>query len=463
MEIDSRSAEPMHLQAARLIKREYIDGAGKGSRLPSLKSLCVRYGIGFGVAQEACRHLREQGLIVSRGGSGNYVDGADSCEGVLRVSFPQFSYFDYIGSFKRLLGEYGQCNPGVRIELKLSHSHDFSGYLEQIDRDGSDIAFVLDSHLGERRELLRPLSAAEAVEAGAGLRNGVEGLFRYGASAYAWPLLFSTNVLICNPEHFERAGMGRPAHDWDMEEFDECCSRLEAGNPGVSAFMMPLSVNRWFNFLLNGGVRLNAFKRGMMPRVELGVFERECVRMRKRLKAMPGMLTEQQLLYALLKGRVSMICGSYMSTLDLLSRHDAGRDDFREFFLRVLPRDRMWTGMPVGAGIGISAGARNPNQAADFCRFAFSPAGQELIRESACGLPVLKSVDVASERELGCFRLNDYVAFRHYRDHVVVRPSRNDGDWERFEREMSLFWCGLRTIDEVRSSLGVDKARMDGL
>jgi ABC-type glycerol-3-phosphate transport system substrate-binding protein len=361
-----------------------------------------------------------------------------------------------------LLGEYGRRNPGVRIELKLSHSHDFSSYLEQIDRDGSDIAFVLDSHLGERRGLLRPLSAAEAVESGAGLRNGVEGLFRYGARAYAWPLLFSTNVLICNPEHFERAGIGRPGHDWDMEEFDDCCVRLEAGNPGVSAFMMPLSVNRWFNFLLNGGVRLNALKGGMMPRVELGMFERESVRLGKRLKTMPGMLTEQQLLYALLKGRVSMICGSYMSTLDLLSRHDVGPDDFREFFLRVLPRDRMCTGMPVGAGIGISAGARNPNQAADFCRFAFSCDGQELIRESACGLPVLNCVEVATERELGGVRLKDYDAFRHYSDHVIVRPSRNDGDWERFEREMSLYWCGLRTIDEVRKSLEAGNARVGG-
>ena len=151
-----------------------------------------------------------------------------------------------------------------------------------------------------------------------------------------------------------------------------------------------------------------------------------------------------------------------MSTLDLLSRHDVGPDDFREFFLRVLPRDRMCTGMPVGAGIGISAGARNPNQAADFCRFAFSCDGQELIRESACGLPVLNCVEVATERELGGVRLKDYDAFRHYSDHVIVRPSRNDGDWERFEREMSLYWCGLRTIDEVRKSLEAGNARVGG-
>jgi DNA-binding FadR family transcriptional regulator len=50
-----------------------LQGSAEGQRLPSEMELCARYGVSRPVLREALTRLKADGIIVSRQGSGNYV------------------------------------------------------------------------------------------------------------------------------------------------------------------------------------------------------------------------------------------------------------------------------------------------------------------------------------------------------------------------------------------------------
>lgn len=60
-----------------------------GERLPSEADLSERFGVSRPIVREALKQLREQGLIISRKGSGSYVAGAGLTDGKGRHLGPQ--------------------------------------------------------------------------------------------------------------------------------------------------------------------------------------------------------------------------------------------------------------------------------------------------------------------------------------------------------------------------------------
>lgn len=72
--IDANSHEPMYLQIARSIAQRIIDNTlPKGTKLPPERELCNYFGVSRTTAINAYRWLEQEGLVVTKVGSGTYV------------------------------------------------------------------------------------------------------------------------------------------------------------------------------------------------------------------------------------------------------------------------------------------------------------------------------------------------------------------------------------------------------
>lgn len=74
MELDPNDPRPPYQQVAGALRTAVLDGTfAAGDRLPSGKELAERYRVARVTVQHALRELRDEGLVVSRQGSGVFV------------------------------------------------------------------------------------------------------------------------------------------------------------------------------------------------------------------------------------------------------------------------------------------------------------------------------------------------------------------------------------------------------
>jgi len=74
MELDPDDPRPPYQQVAAVLKASILTKKiGPGERLPSGSEMAATYGVARQTVQQALRLLREEGLIVSRQGSGTFV------------------------------------------------------------------------------------------------------------------------------------------------------------------------------------------------------------------------------------------------------------------------------------------------------------------------------------------------------------------------------------------------------
>lgn len=74
MELDPNDSRPPYLQVAHALRAAILTGVFKsGDQLPSGNELATQYGVARMTIQHAIRVLRDEGLVVSRQGSGVYV------------------------------------------------------------------------------------------------------------------------------------------------------------------------------------------------------------------------------------------------------------------------------------------------------------------------------------------------------------------------------------------------------
>lgn len=76
MEIDHKSARPVYLQLADILRAMITSGQIPPDRpLPSVKQLQQTYGVAQGTAERAVRLLKDEGLVQTVIGKGVYVIG----------------------------------------------------------------------------------------------------------------------------------------------------------------------------------------------------------------------------------------------------------------------------------------------------------------------------------------------------------------------------------------------------
>lgn len=74
MPLDPDDPRPPYLQVAAAIRDAIRDGTyGPGDRLPSRTEMSAEYGVSPMTVQNALRELRDEGLVVTRQGSGVFV------------------------------------------------------------------------------------------------------------------------------------------------------------------------------------------------------------------------------------------------------------------------------------------------------------------------------------------------------------------------------------------------------
>ena len=77
MKIDPASGIPIYLQIMQEIKLAAASGRLRpGDRLPSVRELALELRINPNTVAKACALLRDEGIIDSRAGDGNYLSGA---------------------------------------------------------------------------------------------------------------------------------------------------------------------------------------------------------------------------------------------------------------------------------------------------------------------------------------------------------------------------------------------------
>src|SRR5262245_6729476 len=84
MELDPNDPRPPYKQVATTLRSAIrTHRYNAGVKLPSQNDLATQYGVARMTIQQALRLLRDEGLIVSRAGSGVYVrDRADQAVGL---------------------------------------------------------------------------------------------------------------------------------------------------------------------------------------------------------------------------------------------------------------------------------------------------------------------------------------------------------------------------------------------
>lgn len=72
--LSKNDSVPLYLQVKTMLETEIRDGIhGQGSRLPSERELCERFGVSRMTARQALKELERDGLVFSRVGKGTFV------------------------------------------------------------------------------------------------------------------------------------------------------------------------------------------------------------------------------------------------------------------------------------------------------------------------------------------------------------------------------------------------------
>ena len=131
LKVDRCSGRPLALQVVEGM-REWValNGAGGGTRLPSIRRLSSELGISRNVAIEAYEHLIAQGLVRSRPGSGFFVaDGAS--DALLKKGAAATSLEEVTSEMWNLFRD-------DETRLKLG-----CGWLPSTYREGDDLAYAI--------------------------------------------------------------------------------------------------------------------------------------------------------------------------------------------------------------------------------------------------------------------------------------------------------------------------------
>lgn len=452
--MDIKSREPLQKQLARIIKNDLIKHMHEHDKLPPLKQIAKKYKAGFGVAQEAINQLRKQGIVYSRVGSGTFVSSPNKLEGELVITYPIIGKFEYALMFKKLLNLYSYKNPGAKILLRPSESNNFSEYVESIATSNEDVAIVTDSHLVGSKNIFIPLNENENKLIEDKCSSKVIELFKQGRKTCVWPMLYSPNVIFCNEDYFKKAGIAKPNWDWNLEQFLDIAEKLKEANPNSFPFWLTTHINRWYNILINSGVKTIGGKRNPLPDIDSPEFNTGAKLTKKLLNASPALLHEGELIRSFVQGRIGMIYGSYLSTLDCIKNYS---DDSKisNIFIQTIPKIVNQNPILVGIGAGINSKAKNINQARDFCNFILSQEAQNIIADSNCGLPVVESVKIPQKIQINKIQVDNYNVFEHYKSGVVAKVSRQDKVWTAFCHEMQMYWSGIKSFEELHEDLTI--------
>jgi len=96
--VAERNHKSLRLDVAQRLRRQLLDGAQPGERLPSERKLAARFGVSVITLREALSALAEEGWLDRRHGSGTYVSLHPPRQSVgvlieLDISHPRTSYF----------------------------------------------------------------------------------------------------------------------------------------------------------------------------------------------------------------------------------------------------------------------------------------------------------------------------------------------------------------------------------
>lgn len=220
--IDTASPVPPYQQLAVHIKGMIADGKMPPSaKLPSVRTMARQFNLSHTTVNKVLHELKSSGLLVSRQGAGVFVAPSPHVVPQAPAAELWVQAIILVGEERRrLLAQFERECPGCRL-------------IES--PEGDDLAWIEQSFL--------PRSAGALVDMTAKAREV------YGRSASQTDLLaplcvegrlpmlpmsLNAQIMACNLDVFERAGVPLPAEDWTWDDFLRTCALLRSAAPEVA-------------------------------------------------------------------------------------------------------------------------------------------------------------------------------------------------------------------------------------
>ncbi|PYI54002.1 extracellular solute-binding protein [Paenibacillus flagellatus] len=429
---------------------------GPGEFLPSEHELCEQYGASRFSVRKALDQLVEEGWIVRRAGQGSKVADRSDAASVRANSLTVFatspSFYADLG-MPLIIEKFEREHPGATVRLLKLPNHAYWDYIRTLGSGEMrpDLLFVTQSQYAAIRQSeafadLNPIVSQQSNRIYPKLLRH----FTEDFAVKAAPVSFSPVVLAYDARLFREYGVPEPASGWTFDDVQHAAELLtrDTNGDGVNdlyGLSFPASVQRWPVFAMQRGRSLRAMlEQPESLRDTLGLLHRLLYRTRTALLLPRGLPHDT---HPFFRGKTAM-------TLTTVLELAGWRSLDRAFEPSIAPlalgphRGTMLT----MNGWMVPKEAPNRRLAETFVKFSLRTDVQEAVARSAGMLSVLKSVndDAFGRTEAERMGVHDFglAGCTFLEEELADRRQA-----EALDREMSLYWLGLESPDELLARL----------
>jgi ABC-type glycerol-3-phosphate transport system substrate-binding protein/DNA-binding transcriptional regulator YhcF (GntR family) len=233
-----------------IIRETLLERIGSGvyadeRRLPPIEKLAEEFGVNRHTALQAVRDLAREGIVeLARGRGTTITRGASRISEKTVLLDPRL---------KRIFPS--------RAWAWLFEKYPAAGFAARSDK--ADIIVLIGSLAAQSADVVLDLRALGGPKllAERGVDRKAAAAFDCQGKLLALPLAASPLGMAINLDHLKAAGLRRPSHDWNWDDFREVLSALAAAGPRMGRrdfrpFAHSANVNRWMSFIWQAGGHL---------------------------------------------------------------------------------------------------------------------------------------------------------------------------------------------------------------
>lgn len=447
------------------LRNEIISGIiGPGEFILPENTLSEKYEISRVSVRRALAELVDEGLIEKMAGRGNRVKLPGDARPVETLKIAWFSTSYEIGIVRKILRNYEEAHPLVKLELMLLPEVEYAANLAKlIERgEGPDVFMISDHHF-------RQLIDLNKLDLLSGYVPGhlkperdsypqVFEMFAYEGKMVAAPFVFSPVMICYNRSIFREFGIPEdgPVRNWDdlLGVALRCTRDVSAdGTVGQYGFCFSASANRWPVFVLqNGGALMLADRSRSSFADERNVQALEfCVGLMYKHRVSPifshgsNHLAER----LFVKQRAAMILTTYYFMNEF-------RDYPIEWDILPVPQHRAAGTLLLGGALAVNRASGKQQLAQSVVDYMTGREAQTLLKKHGCTIPMRR--EVAEDDGL----LDRRIHPPHYKRFVEVlpyaRPLRDlnlrQGEVDLLQDELTLLWANMETPQHACERIG---------
>lgn len=450
-----REHEFRYTKLAKILREQILSGYIKpGDFLMSENELCRYYGMSRTSVRKSLDQLLKEGLIVKKVGQGTIVSPdlviEPSQNKVLRIFATSPSHF-YDHCLPIIIEEFEQENPNVEIKCLSFNSNEFWESIKASIDLGlqPDVILATDRQFEDGRAELDFLDLSEPLaDSFQMLYPRLQEPFVHNGSLKGAVVTFSTVFLAYNARLFQQYGVREPSELWSTEEFLEAAKQLTMDTNGDGIYdlyglTLSSSMNRWPVIALQNGADFKPTS-GKEPLVKTLTFIHDLLYRHRVATLSPRYVINTE---AFEKGKAAMVI---TTAIEMGGWRNAAFDF--EAKIASLPFGEQEGTMLIANVLMVPSGSREPELAVRFLQKAMSPDMQEKVSRATGFMSGLRPITEKTIRPslLKSMYIGEDITENSYFLHELF------GDFslvDDLENEMTLYWNGLETAEEVADRL----------